>query len=146
MNYKTGYCFTAIELFENFNLSKIKTKRKFWEGECHSNTKSELAGKILVYCFYLIVLDIIENNITFVLPTFNKDCFIYVKQFSDVHFRRMYNAGKFKEIDYVLSNFKGYQLYYRYETTNGFREKPIYINSKLKNKLTEHVNNGKQYY
>lgn len=146
MYYKTGYCFTAVDLFDNFNTSKISTKVKFWGKDCRANTKSELAAQILTYCFYLIILDIINNNATFVLPTVNKEAFIHVKQFTGEQFKHMYRMGKFNDIDYLMSNFKGYQIYFRYAYKGGYREKPIYINSTLKKKFIDNINNGKQYY
>ena len=58
----------------------------------------------------------------------------------------MYNMGKFNDIDYLMSNFKGYQIYYRYQYKGGYREKPIYINSALKKMFIDNINKGKQYY
>jgi hypothetical protein len=49
-------------------------------------------------------------------------------------------------IDFLNSNFKGYQIYFQYKYKGGWREKPIYINQKLKDKFYENINNGKQYY
>jgi hypothetical protein len=94
----------------------------------------------------LIILDIINNNITFVLPTVHKEAMIHVKQFMGETFRHMYNMGKFNDIDYLMSNFKGYQIYYRYQYKGGYREKPIYINSALKKIFIDNINKGKQYY
>lgn len=54
----------------------------------------------------MIILDIINNNITFVLPTVHKEAMIHVKQFTGETFRHMYNMGKFNDIDYLMSNFK----------------------------------------
>lgn len=146
MFYKTGYCFTAVDLFDNFNTSRITTKRKFWGKDCRADSKAELAAQILTYCFYLIILDIINNNSTFVLPTFNKETMLHVKQFTGDMFKQMYRAGKFNDIDYLMSNFKGYQIYFRYQYKGGYRDKPIYINSALKKIFINNINQGKQYY
>ena len=146
MFYKTGYCFTSKDLFDNFNISRLTTKKKFWGKDCKGDSKLDLVAKVLTYCFYLIILDIINNNITFVLPTVHKEAMIHVKQFTGETFRHMYNMGKFNDIDYLMSNFKGYQIYYRYQYKGGYREKPIYINSALKKIFIDNINKGKQYY
>ena len=101
MFYKTGYCFTSKDLFDNFNISRLTTKKKFWGKDCKGDSKLDLVAKVLTYCFYLIILDIINNNITFVLPTVHKEAMIHVKQFTGETFRHMYNMGKFNDIDYL---------------------------------------------
>ena len=80
------------------------------------------------------------------LPTRGRESVLQVKQFSGDHFRRMYRKGKFFGIDFLFSNFKGYQIYFRYQYRGGFSEKPIYINNKLKELFYKKINEGKQYY
>lgn len=103
-------------------------------------------SKVLLYCMYLILKDIIENNVTFMFPTEPMESCIQVKSFSGEQFQNMYSKGKFAGIDFLSSNFTGYQLYYRYKTKAGFKEKPIYISKNLKDKFYENINNGKVYY
>ncbi|MBO7692835.1 MAG: hypothetical protein J6T10_09430 [Methanobrevibacter sp.] len=38
---------------------------------------------------------------------------IYVKCFQDDDFRRLYAGGKFLGIDFIASEFKGYQMFYQ---------------------------------
>ena len=145
MFYKTGYCFTSRELFDTLNLKllKIPTKITRKYGDC----LQDLCGIVLSYCLYLIILDIIENNTTFVLPLFsNREACFYVKMFDGTDFQKAYQAGKFSGIDFLNSNFKGYQIYYQYKYRGGIREKPIYINKKMKDMFYENINNGRQYY
>jgi hypothetical protein len=93
-------------------------------------------------------LDIIENNVTFVLPLkYGNYAEIYMKQFSDEEFKKLYKYGKFKNIDYVLSQFTGNELVYKYSTrTVDTKEKPIYVNKELKKLIEKHTNEAKQYY
>ena len=146
MYYKTGYCFTSRDLFDNFNVKQINTPTHIFTKKYNCTCKKELCAKILTYCFYLIIFDIIENNATFVLPTKNKTSNLFVKQFSGDTFKRMYQKGKFLGIDFLNSNFKGYQIYFQYAYKGGIREKPIYISSKLKELFYSKINEGKQYY
>ena len=72
---------------------------------------------------------------------------IYMKQFSDEEFKKLYKYGKFKNIDYVLSQFTGNELVYKYSTrTVDTKEKPIYVNKELKKLIEKHTNEAKQYY
>ena len=108
MFYKTGYCFTSKDLFDNFNISRLTTKKKFWGKDCKGDSKLDLVAKV-------------DKN---------------KKIYEDI----------VNDIDYLMSNFKGYQIYYRYQYKGGYREKPIYINSALKKIFIDNINKGKQYY
>ena len=96
----------------------------------------------------MFLWDIIENNVTFVLPLkYGNYAEIYMKQFSDEEFKKLYKYGKFKNIDYVLSQFTGNELVYKYSTrTVDTKEKPIYVNKELKKLIEKHTNEAKQYY
>ena len=62
----------------------------------------------------LVLLDIIKNNITFEFPmTGGYSASIYVKCFQDEDFRKLYSGGKFLGIDFIASEFKGYQIFYQ---------------------------------
>ena len=90
---------------------------------------------------------IIENNIIFVLPNnFGKQSELSMKTFSGDEFKRVYKLGKFRDVDFVMSNFKGHQIMYTYEVRSGVREKPVYVHHKLKNIITEKTNQGYTYW
>lgn len=147
MLYKTGFCFTSRDLFENWNLKNLGIQRKVYRNEYGCESLEELVAKVfLLYMFY-VLLDIIENNTTFILPLKgNRHAYIHVKVFDEDNFQKMYAGGKFIGIDFLSSLFKGYQLFFRYNYRNGEREKPIYINNKMKELFYNYINSGKQYY
>lgn len=147
MYYNTGYCFSAYDLFETFNKKQLKIKREVVQKKYGVNKKQMLCASVLVYCFYLILLDIIENNATFVLPLFNnKQASIYARPIVGDEFKRARQKGAFADIDILASNFTGYQLTFSWETKAGYRYKPVYINKRFKDVLYKHINEGKQYY
>lgn len=147
MYYKSDHCFTTLDLFDNFDLSSVSLTRKITKGTHRKDTKKEFVSAVFMYCLYLIILDIIENNVTFVIPLFgNQEACFYVKTFDGEHFKKAYKKGKFMGIDFLNTNFKGYQIYIQYTYKGGVREKPIYISHKLKDLFYENINNGKQYY
>lgn len=147
MRYKTSHCITSVELYRKFNKGKIKLTKKQFLKDYKVDTKQELAAQVFTYCLYLITLDIINNNIIFALPdVFGKDSEIGMKVFEGDEFKNLYQRGKFNDVDFILSGFKGYQLFYTYELKDEIKEKPIYINSKLKDIITQYTNAGKTYY
>lgn len=146
MRYYTKYSFTAKELYEVTNPSKWNVTDTLAKKH-HLRDRYVLCGYVLVYFFYLVFLDIIKNNITFEFPmTGGYSAQLYVKCFQDEEFSRLYSSGKFYGIDFISSEFKGYQIFYQWRCYNKIREKPVYINNKLKNWFYSKINKGKQYY
>ena len=147
MRYYTGYCFTAYDLFETFNKKQLKIRRDVVQNKYGVNRKQLFCASVLIYCFYLILLDIIENNVTFVLPLLNnKTATIYAKPVTGDEFKIARQRGAFTDIDFLKTNFTGYQLTYSWLTDSGYSYKPIYINKRFKDVFTQYINEGKQYY
>ena len=148
MRYNTYYSFSAYDLFETFNKKQLKIKLDVIQKNYGVNKRQWLCASVLVYCFYLILLDIIENNVTFVLPLFNgRQASIYARAISGEEFKIARQKGAFADIDIINSNFTGYQLTYCWKPKGGhYRYKPIYINKKFKDVFYEKINSGKQYY
>lgn len=66
------------------------------------------------------MLDIINNNVTFVLPnTYGNDAEIYIEEFSGDRFKEMYQRGSFSKVDYVKSEFSAYRVMYRWKDKKG---------------------------
>ena len=145
--YRTGYCFTSKDLFDTMNKKELNITTKMYK-EYKADTVAEFCAQVLTYFFYLIVLDIIENNATFVfsLNSQIRSATLGIKCFTDEVFQRQYAMGRFEGIDFLQSNFKGYQLYMFYKKGNEWKEKPCFINKKLKDVFYEKINNGMVYY
>ena len=139
MNVTFQHAFSVEELYTGLNDIFIKNRHK---------NKKQLAANIFKDCFYEILLDIINNNITFVLPLrYGNYAEIYMKQFSEDKFKKLYKWGKFRNIDFVLSQFTGNEITYSYNThTIGTKEKPIYVDDKLKSLIEYYTNLAKPYY
>ena len=147
MRYKTGVCVTSRDLFENWDWCKLGIKNEVYYKKYQHKSLDYFLAQIFLYFMFLVLLDIIENNVTFVLPLKgNRHAMIHVKVFGGDEFQRMYAGGKFMGIDFLSSLFKGYQLFFSYNYRHGEREKPIYINQKMKELFYGYINNGKEYY
>ncbi len=145
MNFAVGAAFNVKHLFENFNFKKLKMNCKFCKRVNNDNHRQALVYKIFRECVKVILNDCIDNNVTFELPTGGKKSSIHLKRFSGEEFKKQRRLGRFKDVDFLISNFSGYQLMLSIYSQGQLREKPIYVNNELKNKITENTNAGKQY-
>ena len=95
----------------------------------------------------LIIEDIIENNVHFLLPTLgSSEAYLYMKKTSGNSFKRAVKNGKWRDVDFLTSNFSGYQLALSVKSPKRpEKEKPIYLDYTHKDRITELTNNGKRY-
>ena len=147
MNYSTGHAFNLQEMFQNFDTKKLKADYKVSKKACNSLSKTDLATKVFKESVKIILNDIIDNNVTFQLPTGGRKSDIHVKRTEGEEFKQARRKGKWRDVDFLASFFSGYQLVLNMYNKDGgvTRSKPIYVDKNLKNKLTEYTNNGKQY-
>lgn len=136
MNYAVGCAFNQDEMMINFKKQKLKTVKN-----------KELIKKIARDSIKLVLNDIIDNNVTFQLPTGSRKADIHVRRIDGKEFVRARQNGKFQDVDFLSSNFSGNQLVLNMYDREGkpTRIKPIYLNKKYKDKLTNYTNQGKQY-
>lgn len=136
MNYAVGCAFNQDEMMMNFKKQKLKSVKN-----------KELIKRIARDSIKLVLNDIIDNNVTFQLPTGSRKSDIYVRRISGKEFVRARQNGKFQDVDFLSSNFSGNQLVLNMYDREGkpTRIKPIYLNKEYKNRLTEYTNQGKQY-
>lgn len=140
MNYATGYGITPTELYTTFKLENITTHHsKLWD-----KSKRKVCGKVFTYCMLQILNDIIDDNVIFQLPV-NTEAYIEMKSFHGDEFKKARQNGAFADINLVTSHFTGNQLVYRAKRTGYWKLKPIKVSKVLKNRITKHTNNGKNY-
>lgn len=146
MRLKTQHAFASFDLYFNWK-DRVPIPFKVFHDKYACEKVEMFYAQVLFYCIFLILCDIIENNITFMFPFIgnNRACF-YVKCFEEDEFRRLYKKGKFNDIDYLKTEFKGYQIFYQWKSKNRIREKPIYITNNLKERFHYNINQGKEYY
>ena len=107
----SGFCFTSYDIFSTFNLKQLKIKRTTVQDKYGCNKKQLFCASVFTYCCYLILLDIIQNNATFVFPLFNhKSAQMHVMPITGEKLKQARQRGAFQDIDLLCSNFTGYQL------------------------------------
>ena len=145
--FAMGHTFSAKDIFYNFPIEKLKmdydTVRKIYS----DGDKRSLSASIFNKGMQLIVEDIIENNVHFLLPTMgNNEAYLYMKKTSGNNFKNAVKNGKWQDVDFLTSNFAGYQLALSVKSKKRpEKEKPIYLGYKHKDRITELTNEGKRY-
>lgn len=145
--FAMGHTFSSQDIFHNFPIDKLKidydtVKKIYSDGD-----KRSLSASIFNKGMQLIVEDIIENNVHFLLPTLgNNEAYLYMKKTSGNDFKNAVKHGKWNNIDFLTSNFTGYQLALSVKSKKRpEKEKPIYLGYKHKDRITELTNEGKRY-
>lgn len=141
LGWPTSYALKAAQLYIGFPTKKyIRLKSDEIPG---GGNFRDLYGRIFRYFFYLVTKDIIENQITFKFPP-NR----YIRTYFEmvpIHgedFKRARQNGAFSDVDFLASNFTGYQLYLRYMTRYGKWLKQIYVSKHFKDQITKLTNQG----
>lgn len=142
-----GHSFNSKELFQNFPVRKMELSAEQCRKDYPDKGKREYAASIFVQGMQMIIDDIIENNVMFKLPGMGKtQSYIYVKRFTGDDFKALFRGGKWRDVDFIASNFSAHQLCFKMESSKRTeREKLIYTDNTRKNRLTELTNQGKQY-
>lgn len=146
MNYALGCAFNLKEVFKFFNFKRLKLTTAVCHKYVGSRHKEILACKIMAYCIKLVIDDVIHNNATFFLPTKKRKAYIKMKKVEQENFIKGRKKGKWRDVDFLASNFSGYQMTLFYMSGAVMKYKAIYLDPKRKNLITEYTNNGKQYF
>lgn len=146
-NFAMGHTFSSQELFHNFPINKLKIDYNTVKKIYSDGDKRSLSASIFNKGMQLIVEDIIENNVHFMLPTTgSNEAYLYMKKTSGDNFKKAVRRGKWRDVDFLSSNFSGYQLALSIKSKKRpEKEKPIYLGYKHKDRITELTNEGKRY-
>ena len=136
-HYATSYALRADELYIGFPSKKYISFADEWS----SNELRSLYSKILRYFFYLVIIDIIENGITFKFPPGTR-AWLEMIPYSGEQFAIARQNGAFADVDFLASNFTGYQIKLRFNNRYGKWIKPIHVSKKYKDRITELTNQG----
>lgn len=148
MYLSSGPSFKKRDLYEKFDKKKINIPISIYRDKYEAQSLKDFCGDIFFYCVYLIILDIIQNNITFVLPTdCDEFCTIGTRMYEGELFEELYKRNIFDGIDFVASEMKGYNIVCTYYTkSKATREKRIVLSKNLRKMFYDNINSGKKYY
>lgn len=145
--FAMGHTFTAKDLFHNFPINKLKMDYDVVRKIYSDGDKRSLSASIFNKGLQLIVEDIIENNTHFLLPTLgSSEAYLYMNKTSGNDFKKAFKRGKWRDVDFLTSNFTGYQLALSVKSKKRpEKKKLIYLGYKHKDRITELTNEGKRY-
>lgn len=146
MNYATGYAMNTEDLFLSFPTKKMEMTAKACEELIGNRHKEVIAKKIFKSAVGMVLNDIIENNVTFNLPTHSKKAELFMKRFEKDKFAEARKNGKWQDVDFLLSDFCAYQIVFHFQSKGIMRNKLVYLDSTNRDKITDYTNQGKQYY
>ncbi len=136
--WATSYALTAKDLYTKFPYKRLKTNIKQLP---NGGNQSQLLAQVFRYFFYLVIKDIIENKTTFRFPRSYR-AFLEMLSVSGDEFVKARQNGKFQDVDFLTSDFTGYNLGLRYNTRYGKWTKALHVSEKYKDRITELTNQG----
>ncbi len=138
------HSFYARDLFETFDIKgKVHLSQKIVKKKYGVDRLQYLCVSVFIYCFYITLLDIIENNANFTLPLYRgKRAQIYCKEYVGDELMKLRKCGKFSDQDMLKQNFVGYGLVYMCDCVNEPMIKSIYVSDSLKKRLYDRVIKG----
>lgn len=146
MKYALGYSWNSEELFENFKSDKLIIDSYTLEKLYKNDHKKRVAARLFIYCIKLVIEDIIENDVEFVLPTNKRPCSIMMRTVKDEAFRNARRKHKFMDVDFLQSNFKANEISFIMHGYNRtVRYKPIYLSKSCKQRILDYTNQNKIY-
>lgn len=145
--FAMGHTFSAQEIFHNFPIKKLKMDYDIVKKIYSDGDKRSLSASIFTKGMQLIIEDIIENNVHFLLPTVGtNEAYLYMNKTSGNDFKKAFKRGKWKDVDFLTSNFTGYQLGLLVKSKKRPEKiKTIYLGYKHKDRITKLTNEGKRY-
>lgn len=137
---------TAGELYTN-TPKKITDKHWRWFIKHYGHTSSyeDALADPFKYCIGLVMNKVIDEKVRFKIPV-NSEAYIDFEIVSDEEFQKHRNWGRFKEIDFINSDFRGYAIRYYFRAKAYQKSYQIYVGSDLKKKFLDKINSGERFY
>lgn len=146
-NYAMGHALSNKQLFQNFPTRKMNMTNEQCLELYSDGNKKDLAAQIFARGLEMVIDDIIDNNVHFKLPGVGSNqAYIYMERTSGKKFKDAFRRGKWNDVDFLTSNFSGYQLVFDIESIHKIqKKKTIYLSAEDRDRITELTNQGKQY-
>ena len=145
--YALGWACNLSDIFVRFPYEKCKNLISKYKTK---QLRKQKVKQVFRTGVEEILNDIIENNVTFKVPSFQYNGGeIHFEPVTGSEFERLRAKGKFSGIDLLETLFTGYQLYlYIHGKSDNFlarRKIPIYISTHYKERMETLANQGKTY-
>lgn len=102
-----------------------------------------ICNKILSSLIHRIVNDVIENKTYVEIPRFWGSAIIYMRKIDGDEFIERYRNGDFNDVDYLISNYSGYNISIKNSSFDEINE--VKVDDDTKSRITELTNKGYRY-
>lgn len=141
------HSFSQVDLFDHLKMTQtIGLQHPVTHDKYGCNCYKVFCGKVFAYFLFLVILDIIENNIIFVFPRV-KD--FYCKFMAEILpkdvINKVHSNGGLREIDLFNTLGKAYKITYLCKIGSIITSKTCYLDRRLRNAFYSKINSGKQY-
>jgi len=137
---------TIPELYTNTPKSVVDRKWRWFIARYGVTSSYEDAiSDPFKYCLGLIFNYILDNKVRFIIPGV-PESYIDFEIVTGEFFESQRQIGRFKEIDFIESDFTGYALRYYFKAKAYQKAYPIYFGGELKKKFFDGINSGVKYY
>lgn len=142
------WCFNPHDIFHSFNLSLVPTIQRKIVKKYGCDRKMNLVIDIWKYGFFLILIDILVNNIMFLFPNYKTtNACLFVETYSGDVLKEMRRTDKFRSIDLMKTDGTASRLTFKYDFklngTSTSKRRWIYTTSRFFKLLYENMCNGK---
>lgn len=146
-HFALGWACNLNNLLVRFPYEKCKSLITKWRT---FQERRKIVKRVFREGLHLVLQDIIDNNVTFKVPGIGyQGGEIHMEAVTGNDFIKARTKGKFPDVDFLESQFTGYQMYlYIHGKRDNFlhrRKFPIYLSKFYRDRLTENVNKGMQY-
>jgi len=137
---------TPAELYSNTPTKIIDRKWRWFIKHYGATSSYENAiSDPFKYCFGLIMNKILDDKVRFKIPV-RSEAYIDFEIVADEKFEQHRKNGRFKEIDFINSDFTGYALRYYFKAKAYQKSYQVYLGGSLKKKFLNGINSGEKYY
>ena len=134
-----SFALKAADLYTRFPFRKYLTITDQFDNEKEAR---EFCGRVFKQFMFYVIEDIIENNVMLKFPP---GCRAWMEMavYSDEDFKIARQNGAFQDVDFLASNFTGYQLTLRFQNRYKKWIKRIYLSAPHRDRITALTNQGK---
>jgi hypothetical protein len=137
---------TIPELYTN-TPDKVITRPLCWlqKHVARVDTYEDAVSQPFKYTISLLLHYIIEKQVRFVIPGVEQ-AYIDFEVVTEEFFEKHKQVGRFRDIDFIATDFTGYGLRYYYQGKAYQKSYPIHLGGELRKKFLERVNSGIKYH
>lgn len=139
-----GAAFTEKNLFENFDTKSVEIPKDAVIA-AKLDKRKKLCRRIFRDCYFLVLQDLIDRNVSFNLPVSPRNAQIKMMPVTGDDFKKAYSAGKFRSTDYLKSYFKAYEPIVQLNYKTWSKQIPINWCKHFYLQVSDKVNKGEQY-